>query len=126
MTLEPEGAQELEYCTPKPNEEETGSKYHTDLEEDEDESVFVSPLKTRKKPAPVADSDSGLTGTDDGGFEAKRKGKGKTASDKRAFKFREMVQEKRTAMTTPAKPKQRILIKPAGNSKVRFSTLSDD
>ena len=72
--LEPEGVEELEYCTPKLNKEKTGSEYHTDLEEDEDESVFVSPLKAHKKPAPVADSDSELMGTDNGSLEAKRKG----------------------------------------------------
>jgi hypothetical protein len=105
--------------TPELNEEKAGSEHHTGLEEDEDESVFVSPLKAHKKPAPVADSDSKLTGTDsdDGGFEAKRKGNKKTDMGKRSF--REMVQEKR-AMTT-ANNKQ-ALIKHAGNSKVRLST----
>lgn len=118
--LEPEGVEELEYCTPKPNNEKTGSEYHpaSDLEEDEDESTFVSPLKAHKKPAPVADSDSELeltgTASDDNGLEAKGKGKQKTDTGKRAF--REMVQEKR-AMTTTANNKQ-ALIKPAGNPKV--------
>jgi hypothetical protein len=125
--LEPNGVEELEdhTTTPKPNEEKTGSEYHTDLDEDEDESVFVSPLKARKKPAPVANSDIELTGTDDGGLEAKpasEKGKKKT---NRAF--REMVQEKRAAMTTTANNK-RALIKPpasAGHSKVRHPYFCD-
>lgn len=114
--LEP-GAEELEYCTPKPNKKKTDTEYHTDLEEDEDESVFVSPLKACKKPAPVVDSDSELTGTDDGGLEAKREGKKQMDTGKRAF--REMVQEKRAAKTTANN--KRSLIKPAGNSKVQFS-----
>jgi hypothetical protein len=121
--LEPEGVEE--YSTPKLNEEKTGSEYHhTDLEEDEDESAFLSPLKARKKPTPrpVADSDNeSLTGTDDGSLEAKRNLKGdknlKTNTGKRAF--REMVQEKR-AMTTANN--KRTNPKPAGNSKVRIST----
>lgn len=116
--LEPEGVAELEYSIPKPNKEKTqGSEYHTDLEEDEDVSVFVSPLKARKKPAPVADTDSELTGTDDGGLEAKRKGSKKTDTSKRAF--RDMVQEKRAAIMTTTSNNKRALIKPpAGNSKV--------
>lgn len=109
--LEPEGdqgAEEFDYCTPKPKVVgKKGSKYHADLEEDEDESVFVSPLKARKKPAPVAvalaDSDIELTGTD-GGFKAKGKGKKTVNSGKRAL--REMVQEKRTAMTADGNNKQ--------------------
>ena len=110
--LEPEGVEELEdHTTPKPNEEKTGSNYHTDLEEDEDESVFVSPLKARKKPAPVASSDIELTGTDDGGLEAKRKGKKKMDRQ-----FRAMVQEKRAAMTTTANIKP--IKPPTGHSKV--------
>jgi hypothetical protein len=118
--LEPEGVEE--HCTPKSNREKTGSEYHTDLEEDEDESVFVSPLKARKKPAPVADSDhdSELTETDDGGLEAKRKGYKKTDMGKRPF--REMVQEKRAMATTGNNKRALPVIKPAGNLKVRLST----
>ena len=118
--LEPEGVKK--YRTPKPNKKKTSSEYHADLEEDEDESVFVSPLKARKNPPPVANSDGELTGTDNGGpGEAKtpkRKGNKKTDTGKRAF--RDMVQEKR-AMTTTANNK-RTLIEPAGNSKARLST----
>jgi hypothetical protein len=110
--LEPEGVEE--HATPKPNEAKTGSKYHTDLEEDEDESVFVSPLKARKKPA-VAKSDIELTETDDGGLEAKRKPEGKKKMDRA---FRAMVQEKRAAMTTTANNKPINLKPPAGHSKV--------
>jgi hypothetical protein len=112
--LEPEGVEEHEDHTPKPNEK-TGSEYHTDLEEDEDESVFVSPLKARKKPAPVANSDIELTETDDGGLEAKRKPEGKKKTDRA---FRAMVQEKRAAMTTTANNKPINLKPPAGHSKV--------
>ena len=115
--LEPEGVEELEYrTTPKPNKEKTGSKYHTDVEEDEDESVFVSPLKARKNPAPVADSDGELTGTDDGGLEAERKGNKKMDTGKRPF--REMVQEKRAMATTTNNNLKRTLITPAGKSRV--------
>lgn len=121
--LEPEGVEE--YSTPKLNEEKTGSEYHhTDLEEDEDESAFISPLKARKKPTPrpVADSDNeSLTGTEDGSLEAKRnlKEDKKTNTGKRAF--REMVQEKR-AMTTANNKRTLTNPMPAGNSQVRIST----
>ena len=84
-----ENLEELDnYTTTKPNKKIRDSKYHIDLEEDEDVSAFVSPLKACKKTVTVADSDS----DDDGGLqvEAKRKGK-----DKRVFKLRETVQEKR-------------------------------
>jgi hypothetical protein len=121
--LEPEGVEE--YCPPNLDQEKTSSNYHTDLEEDEDGSVFVSPLKARKKRTPEqvadCDSDSGLAGTDNGGLEAKRKGLKKTNTGKRAF--REMVQEKRSAIETTTNNK-RALIKPAGNSRVRLSTRS--
>jgi hypothetical protein len=76
----------------------------------------VSPLKARKKPAPVlvADSDSELTGTEDSGLQVEAKKKRDTG--KRAFKLREMVQEKRTAMTATA-----------NNKRVRLSiSISDD
>ena len=114
--LEPGVEEHEDHTTPKPNEEKTGSEYHTGLEEDEDESVFVSPLKARKKPAPVANSDIELTETDDGGLEAKRKPEGKKKTDRA---FRAMVQEKRAAMTTTANTKPINLIRPpAGHSKV--------
>ena len=72
--------------------------------------MFVSPLKIRKKPAPVADSDSEVARTDN----SLPKNKGKRT-------IREMVEQKRIAMTTPANSK-RVQIKPAGNSKkVRFN-----
>lgn len=121
--LEPEGVEELEYYSPKPNEEKmvprSSSEYHTDLEEDEDGSVFVSPLKANKKRAPVADSDGELTGTENGHSGLNSKGKGKkTDTGKRPF--REMVQEKR--MTTTTTNNKRALIKPAGGLKVRVST----
>ena len=121
--LEPEGMEEPEYCTPKPNEGKTGSASgypsHNDPKEDEDESEFVSPLKARKKPAPVADSDSELTGadSDDGGLQEKRKGYKEMGTGTGRRAFCEMVQEKR-AMTTAANNK-RAIIKPAGNLKVR-------
>jgi hypothetical protein len=51
--------------------------------------VFVSPLKAHEKPAPVANTDIKLTETDDGGLEAKRKGKKKMDRQ-----FHAMVQEK--------------------------------
>ena len=116
LMLEPEGPEAEErtdHTTPKPNKEKTSSEYHTDLEEDEDESVFVSPLKARKKPAPVANFDIELTETDDGGLEAKRKPEGKKKMDRA---FRAMVQEKRAAMTTTANNKS--IKPPAGHSKV--------
>jgi hypothetical protein len=93
--------EEFGYGTPKPREEKKGSnlKYHADLEEDEDELVFVSPLKARKMPAPVADSDSDLTRTD-GGFKAK---KGKKAEKQT---LRQLVQGKRMAMTANGNNKQ--------------------
>ena len=95
-----ENLEELDnYTTPKPNKKNRDSKYHIDLEEDEDVSAFVSPLKARKKPVTVADSDS----DDDGSLQVKAKRKGK---DKRVFKLREMVQEKRTAMTATANNKR--------------------
>jgi hypothetical protein len=113
--------EELEdHTTPKPNEERTGSEYYTGLEEDEDESVFVSPLKARKKPASVvANSDIELTGTDDGGLEAKKKGKKKMNRQ-----FRAMVQEKRAAMTTTANNKP--IKPPAGHSKVHPIFVIDE
>jgi hypothetical protein len=54
------------------------------VEEDEDRSVFMSPLKAHKNPAPVVDSDSELTGTDDANLqvEAKRKGNKKRDTGK--------------------------------------------
>jgi hypothetical protein len=114
--LEPKGAEK--YCTPKPNEEKTGFVFNsTDLEEDEDKSVFVSPLRAHKKRAPVADfNGSELTGTEDGSVKAKR-GNKKMDSGRRTF--REMVQEKQ-AMTTIANNKR--LIKPVGKSKVRSTS----
>lgn len=113
--LEPKGAEK--YCTPKSNEEKTGFNFNsTDLEEDEDKSVFVSPLRAHKKRAPVADFNGELTGTEDGSVEAKR-GNKKTDPGRRTF--REMVQEKQ-AMTTMANNKR--LIKPVGKSKVRSTS----
>lgn len=109
-----------EYCTPKPNKEKSGSEYHTNLEEDEDESIFISPLKAqRKRPATVADSESELAGTDDSGLEAERTRKGKKKMDTGKRALREIVQEKRAMATTTNN--KRALIKPvAGNSKVRL------
>ena len=71
----------MEDCTPKPNEEKMGSEseYHTNLEEDEDELVFISPLKAQRQR--IADSESELTGTDGGGLEAERTRKGKKKMD---------------------------------------------
>lgn len=114
--LEPEGLQVEEYRTPKPNKKQRAAAYHTDLEEDVDDSDFVSPLrvKAHRKPAAVADSENELTGTDDGGLEAKKKG------DKKTRAFREMVQKKRAEMTTSNN--KQVFIKPTGNKVVRLST----
>ena len=106
--LEPEGVEELEYCTPKSKKGKMDSEYHTDLEEDEDKLVFVSPLKACKKPAPVVDSDGKVTGTDDGGLEAKRKGNQKMDTGKQAFC--DMVQEKRAMTTVTTANNKRALI----------------